>query len=354
MKKLYVLCIVLAVAFTAGAQEISVYDAQINGSKSIPAINDQSTRVLLDTLGWQDFLTYSTQVWSYGWSGGGYIFGTSGDLGSGTILNTFAQGYLNDQSSNFGVVGAWIWVSDIDIQSGTPCDIQMSVKLLTGTSSYSVGGTNYDITCPGGSALATGSFNIADVDTVWASAAGLIGVDFTTTALITPGQDFAIQFDASACSASGDTIGVIASDEGVADLMFGKEYTFVYYPGLTNYALYDHLITGGCTRMPALFAIIDLDYVNVDDVDFFQGMQLTLAPNPAADILTLAYGVRNNTNAKVEIIDMNGRIVYSADYGFVTAGSYSTTIDVSNFATGQYYACVVSDNGRLTKKLIIE
>jgi len=354
MKKMYFAVFAMCLSFAVFAQsEIQTFESVVKDSKSLE-VNVPSTRVTYDTMGWNDFLTYSTQVWSYGWNGGGYIFGTSGNLGGGTILNTFAQGYLNDATASFGVVGAWIWVSDVDILSAGGCTIQIKMKGMTGTSSYTVGGVNHDITCPGGADLATGSFNINDVDTVWASAAGLIGVDFTAPVLIQPGQDFALVFDASNCTTLSDTIGVMASDEGVADMIFGKEYTFVYYPALTNYALYDHLITNGCTRMPGLFAIIDLDYVNVEDVDFFQGMQLTLAPNPTSDILTLAYAVNKNTNAKVEIYDMGGRVVYSADYGYVTSGDYSTTIDISEFAQGQYLCCVVSDMGRLTKKLIVK
>jgi len=354
---MYALVIVFAMIFSASAQEITPREAQVKGSNSVLVPNQQSSRVLNDTLGWDDFLTYTTQIWSWGWTSGGYIFGT-GAQDEGYAFNTFAQGYLNDQTSNFGVVGAWLWVSAIDVKSPSPCDIELSVQLLTGNSSYSGGGVSYDITCPSGTALAVGSFNITDVDTVSGAsggANGLLGVDFNSTVLITPGVDFAIVFDASACTISGDTIGVIASDDGVANNIYGEEYTFLKYAAASPFwILVTHAIQGGTGRMPALFAIVDLDFVNVDEVDFFQGMQLTLSPNPTADILTLAYGVKNNTNARVEIIDMNGRIVYSSDYGYVTAGSYSTTVDVSNFAAGQYYACVVSDNGRLTKKLIIQ
>jgi hypothetical protein len=106
--------------------------------------------------------------------------------------------------------------------------------------------------------------------------------------------------------------------------------------------------------MPAIFAIVDLDYVNVDEHVFFQGLQLTLSPNPASDLLTVAYGVQNQTKARIEIFDMNGRIVLTSDQGLVVPGSYSTTLNISSLAAGSYVCSIVSDNGRLTKKLLIK
>ncbi len=354
MKKLYVIILVLVAAFATQAQVvIPQLETQIYNERSVADVNIPFSKVTLDTMGWNDFVTYSATVYSSGWSVGGYVFGTSGDVGSGTYFNTFAQGYINDFSANVGIVGALIWVSDVDIQSASGCDIQIKAAKVNGTSSYTDGTNTYNIDCPG-AALATTSFNINDVDTVWASAAGIIGVDFPTTVLIAPGEDLAIIFDASNCTTLGDTIGVIASDDGVIDMIYGDDYTWLYYPGLSNYVLYEHIVTGGNDNMPAVFAIVDLDYVNVEDVDFFQNMQLTLAPNPTADILSIAYAVNQNMNAQVDIIDMNGRIVYTADFGFITSGAYGYTVDVSGFAAGQYYVSFATDAGRLTKKLIVQ
>jgi hypothetical protein len=354
MKKMYFAAIALLFSCVVLAQnEIQSFESVVKGSKDID-VNIPSTRVDLDTMGWNDFLNYSTQVYSFGWSGGGYIFGTSSLLGGTTILNTFAQGYINDVSVNFGVVGAFAWISDVDILSATGCNVQIKLKALSGTSGYTIGGNAHSITCPGGADLATASFNINDVDPVWTSAQGLISVYFAAPSLILPGQDFALVFDASDCSAQTDTIGVMASEDGVADQIFGRDNSFVYYPALSNYVLVDHLLVGGSGRMPGLFAIIDNDFVNVEDFDFFQGMQLTLFPNPSSDILTVSFALNSNSNAQVVIFDMNGRIVYSFDHGFVSAGDFSTTIDISNFAKGQYLCSVISDNGRLTKTLIVK
>lgn len=343
----------VAVLIQLRAQELPQYAIEVKDVTALQ-IPVNNSRVNLDTLGWNEFLSLTTQVWSLGWASGGYVFGTSGPLGGSVILNTFAQGYINEFSQNIGVVGAWIWVSDIDIKSSNPCNIQVSVRLLDGQSAYTVGGTPYNITCPGPTPLASGSFNITDVDTSWSGAMGLIGVDFTSTALIQPGQDFAIVFNASQCSQVGDTIGVIASDEGVADQLYGREYTFIFYPALNNYALYDHLVQGGMSRMPALFAIVDKDFVNIDDIDFFYGMQLTLFPNPASDQLTISFGLKEASKTRIEVLDMKGQYVYRSSDEMLPAGVYHHTVDVSNLAAGSYLVCVVNEKGRLTKKLIIE
>lgn len=335
------------------AQNLPQFSTEVKNVSKLQ-LPQSNGRVDLDTIGWNEFLSLSTQVWSLGWTAGGYVFGTSGPLGGTVILNTFAQGYINEFSQNIGIVGAWLWISDIDIQSADPCTIQVRAHLLNGQSSYTVGGTPHTITCPGSTPLTSGSFTITQVDTSWTGAMGLIGVDFGTVALIQPGKDFAIVFNAKDCSQKGDTIGVIASDEGVADQLYGREYTFIFYPALNNYALYDHLVQGGMSRMPAVFAIVDKDYVNIDDLDYFYGMQLTLFPNPVSEQLTIAFGLKEQSSIRVEIIDMKGRIVYRSSDEKLQPGVYYQTLDVSNMAKGNYLVCVVNERGRLTKKLLLE
>lgn len=106
--------------------------------------------------------------------------------------------------------------------------------------------------------------------------------------------------------------------------------------------------------MPALFAIVDKDFVNIDDIDFFYGMQLTLFPNPASDQLTISFGLKEASKTRIEVLDMKGQYVYRSSDEMLPAGVYHHTVDVSNLAAGSYLVCVVNEKGRLTKKLIIE
>lgn len=353
MKNLYLIVIAVVMTLSVSAQEVlEMQNSVILGSKNAKVSLFNDYKVDLDTLGWNEFTSLTGNVWSWGLTGGGWIFGTN--VGTGTLPNnTFAQGFVNFEGGTFGIVGAWIWCNDAQILSGTGCDILIKAALIDGTKTYTIGSDQYTIDCPG-TLLGQTSFHISEVDTVWEQAAGLTYAEFDTTIYMPTGGDFALIFQANACSTSGDTIGVFASDDGMTSQIFGDEYTWWLYPLATPMWTQVSHIFGGATRMPALFAVIDHDFVNVDEHNYFQGMQLTVSPNPASDVLTLNYGVKSDMNAWLEIYAINGGLVYSTEAGFKTAGSYCNTIDISNFPTGTYMVCVVSDMGRLTKKLIIE
>ncbi len=355
MRKIYISVFAIFLAFTLSAQnDVQQFDDQA-GNPVSTHFNLPGYRVTYDTLGFNEFMDYG-QPASYGWTVGGYVYGTSGNLSSTSTLylNTFAQAYVNPASVNIGLTGALVWISDVDIQSTQGCDIVINAYKLNGTSSYTVGGTPYTITCPGTTVQASYTFNINDVDTTFAGDYGFVTAEFTTPVLIVGGEDFAIGFNASNCTTLGDTVGVVGSAQGLPTDLYGVEYTFCFYPTLNKWVLFDHVLSNGLTRMPGVFAIVDLDYVNVDDPGFFQGLQLTVSPNPSADVISVAYGVIKNMNLSIEIFDMHGRKVFVSDQGLVTAGAHSATIDISGFAAGTYYCSVVSETGRLTKKMIVQ
>tara|TARA_B100001287_G_scaffold276222_1_gene286288 strand:+ start:5058 stop:6278 length:1221 start_codon:yes stop_codon:yes gene_type:complete len=74
-------------------------------------------------------------------------------------------------------------------------------------------------------------------------------------------------------------------------------------------------------------------------------------PNPANDILTVIYELKNNSS--IIIHDMYGRVVYE---GLIESGDfYQKEISVSHFKSGVYFLKLVDlNNEYVTKKLIIE
>jgi len=355
MKKIYTSVLAIFIVFSLTAQNvIQTLESEIRDVKSLNVNLNNTSKQTYDTIPWNDFLDYSTNIISWGLIGGGWIFGTN--AGSGTIPgNTFAQGYIDYGGTTFGVVGAMVWVNDAQIISANGCNINIKLARIDGSSVYGPGGgqPNFEIDCPG-TVLAQKSFHISDVDTVWEQEAGITFVHFDEPVYIGDFSPFALIFDASECSASGDTIGVFASSDGVADMIYGVEYTWWRYPASTAFWAQLSHIFGSSTRIPAMFAIIDRDYVNVNEPDFFYGLQLTLYPNPTTDILNIAYGLNKSMDTRIEIYDVNGRIIHIENLGLVTEGTHSTTINTNNFAKGNYYCAVISEQGRLIKQFIIQ
>ena len=70
------------------------------------------------------------------------------------------------------------------------------------------------------------------------------------------------------------------------------------------------------------------------------GEILSLAPNPATDLLTISYTIDAPSTASIELFDALGRSVVSVAPQESEEGSYAETIDVSRLVPGSYHARV--------------
>ncbi|MDR1725135.1 MAG: T9SS type A sorting domain-containing protein [Bacteroidales bacterium] len=68
---------------------------------------------------------------------------------------------------------------------------------------------------------------------------------------------------------------------------------------------------------------------------------ISLYPNPAKDVINIE-GEKINS---IEVVDLLGKVVYQGK---------ETAIDVSNLARGNYFVRVQTENGTITKKVIVE
>lgn len=81
--------------------------------------------------------------------------------------------------------------------------------------------------------------------------------------------------------------------------------------------------------------------------EYNDGRNIVLFPNPAASNINLSTGL--NTSYRVEISDVSGRQVYSAQFA-----APDISIPVSSFAKGFYTVKVISETFSATKQLVIE
>ncbi len=82
--------------------------------------------------------------------------------------------------------------------------------------------------------------------------------------------------------------------------------------------------------------------VGVNDLD---PSTISLFPNPTADLVTIT--TTNQTPLHIKVIDITGKVLFSEKNI-----SASTTLDLSNFASGIYQVQMTSDGQSLTKKLV--
>ncbi|MFN5149022.1 MAG: T9SS type A sorting domain-containing protein [Flavobacteriia bacterium] len=78
----------------------------------------------------------------------------------------------------------------------------------------------------------------------------------------------------------------------------------------------------------------------------------TVYPNPTSGATTLDYSLLNASDVKVEVVDITGKIVYTANYGTQVAGNYNVSFDASGYSNGVYYVNITSNESTVTTKFI--
>jgi hypothetical protein len=83
----------------------------------------------------------------------------------------------------------------------------------------------------------------------------------------------------------------------------------------------------------------------IEDANDFYGQ---VYPNPATDFVNVKFDAVTYHNARVEMINSNGQMVYTAP--LMDANS---RIQLTNFSGGVYYVKIIADEGSMVEKLIV-
>ncbi len=279
------------------------------------------------------------QVVTYGYTGGGSIYGSNNDS-----LNICAQGYANENSLNFDIeeVLAWFYTKH-DAGTNSMAEVQIMTMIANGAvNDDGSGGAAFNSEGPSTQVLAAQTLLVSDADTTWPAMTSIV---FSSPVAIN-GTNFAIALDCSSFAASGDTLGLISDQDGE-----GQQYNFHKISG--NWWLTD-FVFGGLNNNIGLFAVIGASNVSIDSKDFLNGVQMSAFPNPAIENTTIAFGLdKAFNNVTIEVIDATGKKIASINKGALAQGRYTELIDLSNVAAGKYYYSVITNESRLTKKIMV-
>jgi hypothetical protein len=80
---------------------------------------------------------------------------------------------------------------------------------------------------------------------------------------------------------------------------------------------------------------------------------LLIFPNPTEGLLNVSFTTDRSQSVKIEILSMNGEMIYSKDYGNIN-GSFDKQIDLSSVAKGIYILRLISDNGTTNEKIVLD
>ena len=77
-------------------------------------------------------------------------------------------------------------------------------------------------------------------------------------------------------------------------------------------------------------------------------------PNPANNSTTIKYSLANNSNnVALEVYDVTGQLIETADQGNQAAGQHQIELNTSNYAAGVYFYTLNVDGVKVTKRMVI-
>jgi hypothetical protein len=350
MKKLFTLFAVMLFASFVIGQTI---ESPRGVLKDVAKVTPSTAKVPTDTIMLADFFTNATAFYNYLAPGYGYIFGPHWDTAGVARAPETAQGYIWDNSTfpnGYGIEEALIWTSMKYKTSVDGANLYVNVYKINGSSSYTIGGTQYTIACPN-TLLRKDTILWTDIDT---STAGWTTAHFSPPVYIN--FDYAVGLDVTDFYAKGDTVSIIGG-EGCASTINGLEYTYYKYPlNPPKWVQFSHIWTSGGNPLDAaiaIFPVVDRDYVGIDSRYFMNGMKLSCNPNPVAGDAHIQYAIEKDANVDVEVYSNRGQLLFSYDQGNQKAGQFEIVINADKLANGTYYCSIISNGQRLTKKMIV-
>ena len=346
MKKIYSLLAMSALVGGAFAQSPYAGKAQLESSLTIEKPN-VSLKAPSDTTGWSEsgffFPEFATggSIYRYGYTGGGSVYGSNNDS-----LNYCAQGYQNANQLTFDIEEVLVWAYRKHVANPNSTMAVEIYKMAANKAVNDNGSGGAALNSEGPSTLlGSATLSLAAVDTNVANYPNLTPVAFTTPVTVT-GSNFAIALNAQSFQASGDTIGLFSDDDGEGQL-------YAFHKIGANWWVTD-FVFGGLNNNIGLFAVIGNSNVGIDSDEFFNGVQMSAYPNPVSVNSTIEFNLNKAfTNVKVEVIDASGKNVATINKGALAQGNYKEVVDFSNLAAGKYYYSVITNESRLTKKIMV-
>jgi hypothetical protein len=77
-------------------------------------------------------------------------------------------------------------------------------------------------------------------------------------------------------------------------------------------------------------------------------------PQPAADVLNIAYELKQGNTVTLEITDINGRVVYNNACGYQMAGEHTQKINTNELGKGVYFLRMTVGGESMARKVLVQ
>ena len=127
--------------------------------------------------------------------------------------------------------------------------------------------------------------------------------------------------------------------------------------GTPNYrgAFGENLWLENWTALDAYGYLGDISTSTIDFAENTAGVILSTAiPNPALDDTRFNFSLPNASPVNIQVVDLNGRLMTTANLGPLNAGENSFNLNVTDFANGFYLISLQTKEGIVTQKFTVQ
>jgi len=364
MKKIYVFVFSMVFSMIMYGQLINPQTPDINYEFNLrkELMPDAFSKIDNDTIGWNTgipkFLSPNVNLYTIDMTSGGvnvgYWFGTNYTPSSNISISYWAQCYLND--APIKIVGVIAMVAGLKNNSNSN-NSRLLASIYPLAQDYTVvGGTQSNpVYGPGpkvfqGVSLASAAKSIHEFDTTWLPNMAFNYFHFENPAQVN--ADFGIVLNFQPLVNHSDVLYLYCDEPGN-----GLGLHFTMYAVNPNQTRWLSTQFAGGQQMNvnmSVFAVVDNSSANIHDVFFFNGIKMSVFPNPANQNATIGFELQRDSDVKIQLIDINGAVIQTHELGFKASGSHEFNIDVSTISSGNYLLSMIANNNRLTKYILIE
>jgi hypothetical protein len=145
---------------------------------------------------------------------------------------------------------------------------------------------------------------------------------------------------------------------GAASFLF--EWVAPFSDTATIYAAANAINVNGSTTgdfpLPAVFLQLKTNNpttVSIKEVNTNALSQISVYPNPAKQLTTISYDLKETKKVTIQLIDLNGKLVKNFISDTENSGSHTHLLDLNNISSELYFVRLLLDNKKITQKLII-
>ena len=91
---------------------------------------------------------------------------------------------------------------------------------------------------------------------------------------------------------------------------------------------------------------------NNNEIKSERSFNLAVYPNPANDKVFIEVFNSNNSSVKIEIMSMDGRILFEKET--LNLGVTNVSVDLNEFSSGVYIVRAISDKNSLVQKMVVK